>query len=806
MALPRQIRRSSVYDLLEIEPPPPERLELEASPRSETVASYVLTRAAERSWDTINRHASEAAGALFWVRGGAGTGKTHFLNYLLALAMRAGSLSAESGRQLTCALEVAGQVREREMESYLLDALAEQFGADQRSALVWRELSGGPALNVALDAARRIGLRAISMVIDFGLSDYEGAAGYFHTLAEVAANSKAVRLTVVAAGRGPIPPDAQPVDVAPADEFETMVVGIQRARRLHDARMALEAFYHTLDLQGLNTEAIFPFHPLTVRLLANLVAPAPTVATAARLVRDSIIAARELHGLTRPIYPADLMTAPAIAGLVETRLGTAGAEALAICHDNLGSLRGNERELAREIVDTLALERAADGSILPINELEARIPILAEANSAGAWTRPFLTELLRRLGAISHGVIAVAGDEVRFEPDAAGAPEVAIYNSALAIARRFDPTLAPVREASELPSRLARLQDALASAVESANRTRQVLSEMLHDAHLELPPAAASTIAKYLELAGGGAQGLLKAAEADAARKAILDTLAAYEELAASAEVVPRMRAMREYLDGTALRVSHQMEPGKDPQVAALETECQLLRVELEPRVLLGSLKALDAFEARFQKFKWTYVQYYLGAHEQWRRESGRLALLAADVRRYAEALSHLNEIAALGPPEAADLVTRASEAAARAVRCELVGPLQPDVVPLCPSCGYVLGTPSPRPELSDLLDQLKHALSVKLSALSQSAIARIIREHDRERRLEGFLKITQAAQTDALTRVLDERLTRYLARLLDDNLGAATSIEPRSAFRRYDRGTAKAPRLKPAPKPGANR
>jgi hypothetical protein len=48
--------------------------------------------------------------------------------------------------------------------------------------------------------------------------------------------------------------------------------------------------------------------------------------------------------------------------------------------------------------------------------------------------------------------------------------------------------------------------------------------------------------------------------------------------------------------------------------------------------------------------------------------------------------------------------------------------------------------------------------------------IARLIRIHDCEHRLEGFLKITQAAQTDALVRVLDEKLARYLAQVLDEN------------------------------------
>ena len=57
--------------------------------------------------------------------------------------------------------------------------------------------------------------------------------------------------------------------------------------------------------------------------------------------------------------------------------------------------------------------------------------------------------------------------------------------------------------------------------------------------------------------------------------------------------------------------------------------------------------------------------------------------------------------------------------------------------------------------------------------------------------RFEGVLKIIQASQTEALVQVLDERLARYLAQLLDDNLGAAqpprqsiSIVEPRKLTR----------------------
>ncbi len=66
-------------------------------------------------------------------------------------------------------------------------------------------------------------------------------------------------------------------------------------------------------------------------------------------------------------------------------------------------------------------------------------------------------------------------------------------------------------------------------------------------------------------------------------------------------------------------------------------------------------------------------------------------------------------------------------------------------------------------------MEAIRRALEVKLAALSQSMIARLIRNHDKEHRLEGFLKITQAAQTDALVRVLDDKLARYLAQVLEE-------------------------------------
>jgi hypothetical protein len=173
--------------------------------------------------------------------------------------------------------------------------------------------------------------------------------------------------------------------------------------------------------------------------------------------------------------------------------------------------------------------------------------------------------------------------------------------------------------------------------------------------------------------------------------------------------------------------------------------------------------------EARFQKFKWTYVQCYLSAHARWLEKMDRLELAAGDARRYFDALARLNAIAALGRPEGAHLGARVADVSARVVRCELRDAIAPETIPRCTSCGFQLGASSPQAELEDVMEGIRRALEVKLAALSQSMIARLIRNHDKEHRLEGFLKITQAAQTDALVRVLDDKLARYLAQVLEE-------------------------------------
>ena len=169
----RQTRR-----WFELEPPAPERLELQTSPSVSTVASYVFTRAAERSWQLLNQHLEGPQGGVFWIGGPPGCGKTHFLDYVIALQRQAGALDAQNARRLVCGLELAGRITGIEIELFLLSVLAEQIGGDQRSSDLFRQMRGAAALNVALETARRTGITAVTVAIDFGTSHCE-ACGFF---------------------------------------------------------------------------------------------------------------------------------------------------------------------------------------------------------------------------------------------------------------------------------------------------------------------------------------------------------------------------------------------------------------------------------------------------------------------------------------------------------------------------------------------------------------------------------------------------------------------------------------------------
>src|SRR5208282_4565628 len=290
----RQVGRRRWF---EIEPPAPERMQLEAAPRAQTVASFVFTQAAERSWEILNQHLGEAEGGVFWIRGPAGRGKTHFLNYVMALQRRAGAVDTRNLRRLICGLELAGRVSAEELELSLLSAMAQQIGGDPRtSGDLFRHMRGAAALEVGLEAARRTGVAAITVAIDFGSSDCGSTTELFTMLAKVATSVRQVKFTVIAASRADAPEATRPLAVAAHDAIEESGIAVRRARRVVDGvEHEVDSAYAGIDMAGWVPGAIFPFHPIALSAMCTIAsyprpdlraADAATIVTLSQLVRE----------------------------------------------------------------------------------------------------------------------------------------------------------------------------------------------------------------------------------------------------------------------------------------------------------------------------------------------------------------------------------------------------------------------------------------------------------------------------------------------------------------------------------------
>lgn len=681
--------------LIELGPPVADRASLESTAGAGTVEFYLLTEAASRAWATISARLASGEGAVFWIGGSSGAGKTHFLNYLTALEERAGTAR---GRRAIIRLALETGAGAYDLERRMFDSLAREIGTGDAGAMLWRRLHGGEAFGVAFEQAHRLGLRAIHVAIDFGAAEAPAWDDYFAELAGVAARARQVAFNVYVAARSRAPASAIALEVGAADAGERMLAALARARRVVDDPAAA-ALYDGVDLGGFAPRALFPFDPRSIEILRALAGQSASLAAMAALVSAALAAWREsaFEGRARPLLPVELMEAAALVRRVDERLGEAGRAALRIAHRAADAME--ERGRARGIVDALVLEHLGGGAqTLAPAELRMRLPERYQrrgpASAGGAAIAAMLEALVARTG----GVIALDERGARFNPAAAGAPEVAAFNNAIPLLRRFDATLNEAAELPDVRAGLKRAGNAMGRAVEAAHRVGATLEAAHREMRLELKPEHRQTLDDVVVLAGAGAGALVEQAAQAQARAQAERVLAAYEALATAAAAAPRMREMRAYLRATALTpdlAGNFAGDGEaaDKAVAAAQVECQLLLAALETGVLRWDPRSFDALEVRFQKFKWSYIQIYQAAHERWRRDGERIAIEIADAREHHGALSRLNSIAALGAPAGGALGARIEELARRVVRCAPDAPLTLDLVPRCPRCGFVLGT-----------------------------------------------------------------------------------------------------------------
>jgi hypothetical protein len=131
-------------------------------------------------------------------------------------------------------------------------------------------------------------------------------------------------------------------------------------------------------------------------------------------------------------------------------------------------------------------------------------------------------------------------------------------------------------------------------------------------------------------------------------------------------------------------------------------------------------------------------------------------------------ALRRLNTLTELGPSMGEEAIARYEELPGRIGACALAlrQELELSQEARCPACGIALGEEPPWQEAEEVQHLLEKALSQQLQRLSSKAVRRVLVQSG-EARIQEFLQVVQASQTQSLAHVLDDELLGFLRRFL---------------------------------------
>jgi hypothetical protein len=154
--------------------------------------------------------------------------------------------------------------------------------------------------------------------------------------------------------------------------------------------------------------------------------------------------------------------------------------------------------------------------------------------------------------------------------------------------------------------------------------------------------------------------------------------------------------------------------------------------------------------------------------HRSYWREALRLHAQLMDFAPKTYALRRLNTLTELGPPMGEDAIARYEELPGRLGACALAlrQELELSQEARCPACGVALGQEAPWQEAEEVQHLLEKALSQQLHRLSSKAVRRVLVQSG-EARIQEFLQVVQASQTQSLAHVLDDELLGFLRRFL---------------------------------------
>jgi hypothetical protein len=189
---------------------------------------------------------------------------------------------------------------------------------------------------------------------------------------------------------------------------------------------------------------------------------------------------------------------------------------------------------------------------------------------------------------------------------------------------------------------------------------------------------------------------------------------------------------------------------------------------QLSFAVLVAEGHRWSGMRATFDRFRCGYRKAYLEHHRQYWREALRLHAQLMDFAPKTYALRRLNTLTELGPPMGEEAIARYEELPGRIGACALAlrQELELSQEARCPACGIALGEEPPWQEAEEVQHLLEKALNQQLHRLSSKAVRRVLLQSG-EARLQEFLQVVQASQTQSLAHVLDDELLGFLRRFL---------------------------------------
>jgi len=189
---------------------------------------------------------------------------------------------------------------------------------------------------------------------------------------------------------------------------------------------------------------------------------------------------------------------------------------------------------------------------------------------------------------------------------------------------------------------------------------------------------------------------------------------------------------------------------------------------QLSFAVLVAEGHRWSGMRAVFDRFRCGYRKAYLEHHRQYWREALRLHAQLMDFAPKTYALRRLNTLTELGRSMGEEAIARYEELPGRIGACALAlrQELELSQEARCPACGIALGEEPPWQEAEEVQHLLEKALSQQLQRLSSKAVRRVLVQSG-EARIQEFLQVVQASQTQSLAHVLDDELLGFLRRFL---------------------------------------